>query len=199
MSQANTVAALPAASGILHSTAHLAEQSSGKGSQVLATRAHRLSANGDYSPSGPCAATHVHAYTAASADHTGGGHTSRIMEDISLSNTYDSNVREKVLRSACIDGKSIRELIRVVEAIEMAQIPAARNEPVTTADYSHIKETKQDTGNRPQQAQRQSNVTRPRGLTRGCGNMSMDHAVMPNNVLTPGKSQERLPAAKGRA
>ena len=48
VSQVKPVAALPVAMGILRSTAHLAKKSSGEGSQMLAAKAHGLTANNDY-------------------------------------------------------------------------------------------------------------------------------------------------------
>ena len=84
------------------------------------------------------------------------------MKDILLSGIYDLDVRREVLGTAGIEEKSIHKLIRIIEAKEAARDAAGGNRPATAAASSSYKKAlKQDAGNKPQQAQRQSQGTRP--------------------------------------
>ena len=61
------------------------------------------------------------------------------MKDIPLSSIYDFDVRWEVLGTASIEGKSIHELIRVVEATEAARDTVGGSRPATTAASSPYK------------------------------------------------------------
>ena len=87
---------------------------------MLAAKAHRLTADYDHRPPCPYAATQAQAYTTAGTYCTGVRYTSQSVKDIPLSSIYDFVVRQEVLGAASIVGKSIHELIRVVEAIVTA-------------------------------------------------------------------------------
>ena len=158
VSHVKTVAAIPAAVGVPRSTARLAKQSSGERSQVLPAKAHGSATDYEYLPPCPYAATLARAYTTAGANRTSDDYTSQD-EDIPLSSIYNFDVNREVRGTASIEGKSIHELICVVEATEAAQDTRRKKAGDISRVLPYKTSSKQDAGYIPQQAQHQSQDT----------------------------------------
>ena len=142
VSRVKTVAALPAAAGILRSTAHSAEQGRGERSQSSSTTDHS---------SGPPGRRET-AQAQAQAQ-TGVRDNPRQAKGVPVSSIYALGIRRVAPRTASIGEKSIHELFRVVIATAADRGARDGSRPAITAAFPpHCVASKQDSVAKTQQA-----------------------------------------------
>ena len=134
--EVKAVAVLPVAVRILRAMAHSAKQAYGERFQAFAAKVRGLTTDCNYVLPCPQAVAAAQVCTAV-PDCRGVDYTSEVIKDILLSGIYDLDVRRKVLGTAGIEDKTVNDLVRIVEAKEVARDAAGGNRPAATAEWQN--------------------------------------------------------------
>ena len=202
---ATTVAALPAAAGILRSTAHSAMQGGGERSQVSAHSSRESTTLHNCRPIGQRKTAQTQADTDVKSKQ-------RQANSAPVSSVYALGVGRVALSTASIGGKSTHELFNVAVATAAAQGARDGGEPAIKAAFPpHCVASKQESVAKPQQArlqraQFQSDSTRQDELPSGRSDDPTSHTIgwvihppTPNRLGNCGITSQRRPRAKNCA
>ena len=153
-----TIAALPAAAGILRSTAHPSKQGGGERTQLVTHNAHNLTSDHGSKSVGRFKAAPAQA-------HTGGGDRPGHTKSIPFLNVAAVGVGRGTLGNASIGEISIHEQFHVSRATAATRDAKGESKPAVKATHPHHSMASKQEGT----AKLQSSYSRQLGLPGECG------------------------------